>query len=426
MKSLGYNASDMMKVKTRFAPSPTGLMHIGGVRTALYAFLVAKKNKGVFSLRIEDTDRKRFVPGATEDIIKSLKWLGLAFDGEPIVQSEREDLYKKYAKELVKEGSAYESEGAIWFKVPQEGKIQHTDLIGNRKIEFDNRAEKDFVILKSDGFPTYHLAHVVDDHLMEINPVIRGDEWISSTPKHILLFKAFDWEVPSYAHLPLILGTDKSKLSKRHGARSVSEFRKEGYLPKTILNYMALLGWSPPSGKEILTIDEMVKDFDLKDVHDTPAIFDIKKLEWMNGVYIRNLSEGDLKKELIEYYKDDKLAISFINENSITIDMIIGLARTRMKTLKDFKDLILQPETPPQYSDKEKEIARELHGQLSSTKLWKSENILVVLKNIMEKEKVRMPIIYKILTGRETGLPLPQSLEILGKDRVCAKLKKLV
>ncbi|MBI2337928.1 glutamate--tRNA ligase [Candidatus Daviesbacteria bacterium] len=288
-------------VKTRFAPSPTGLMHIGGVRTALYAFLVARQNQGVFNLRIEDTDRNRFVPGAVEDIINNLKWLGLNFDGEPIVQSERKEIYQKYAKELVDKGMAYEKEGAIWFKMPKEGQVELNDLIGNRKISFNLADQKDFVLLKSDGFPTYHLAHVVDDHLMETNPIIRGDEWLSSIPKHILTFKAFGWEVPSYAHLPLIVGTDRSKLSKRHGAKGVGEFREDGFLPEAILNYMALLGWTPPDGKEIVSLEEMIKAFDLKKVHSTPAVFDITKLEWMNGEYIRKIQNSKFKIQILEY-----------------------------------------------------------------------------------------------------------------------------
>jgi len=227
-------------IKTRFAPSPTGALHIGGVRTALYEYLVAKKGNGTFSLRIEDTDRARIVEDSPEDIIETLNWLGLEVDGEPIFQSKRADIYKEHAKKLVMGEFAYEQDGAIYFKTKKEGKTSIVDLVGNRKIEFDNATQDDFVILKSDGFPTYHLAHVVDDHLMETNPVIRGAEWISSIPKHVMLFEAFGWELPQYAHLPIILGPDKSKLSKRHGAKPASEFRKDGFLPEAILNFMAL------------------------------------------------------------------------------------------------------------------------------------------------------------------------------------------
>ncbi len=262
-------------IRTRFAPSPTGALHIGGVRTALYAYLVAKKGSGTFSLRIEDTDRARLVEGATEDIVETLNWLGLTFDGEPIFQSKREDIYKDHAQKLVDNGFAYKQDGAIYFKTKKEGKTSIVDLVGSRTIEFDNATQDDFVILKSDGYPTYHLAHVVDDHLMETNPVIRGAEWISSLPKHIQLFEAFGWEKPRYAHLPIILGTDRSKLSKRHGAKPASEFRGDGFLPEAILNFMALLGWTPPSGKEILSLEEMTAEFELSDVNIANPIFDI-------------------------------------------------------------------------------------------------------------------------------------------------------
>src|SRR3989344_6136130 len=284
-----------MEVRTRFAPSPTGSLHIGGVRTALYAYLIAKKNNGKFYLRIEDTDRARFVEGAVEDIIETIKWLGLDFDGEVVFQSERKKIYEEHAQKLVKAGKAYEKEGAIWFKINLKGTTVITDLSGNRKLEIPNSDQKDFVILKSDGFPTYHLAHVVDDHLMQTNPVIRGAEWISSLPKHVMLFNTLGWEIPNYAHLPVILGPDKSKLSKRHGAKAVSEFRQDGFLAEAILNYMALLGWTPKNNREILSLNEMIKMFDLADVHLSNPVFDVTKLEWMNGEYIRKTQNSKLK-----------------------------------------------------------------------------------------------------------------------------------
>lgn len=399
-------------VRTRFAPSPTGLMHIGGVRTALYAFLVAKKNNGIFYLRIEDTDRTRFVPEATANIVDNLKWLGLNFEG-PVIQSERQELYKKYAKELIDKGFAYEKEGAVWFKIPKEGKIVYTDLIGRRKVEFDNSVQKDFVILKSDGFPTYHLAHVVDDHLMGINPVIRAEEWMSSIPKHILLFKAFGWEVPQYAHLPLILGTDRSKLSKRHGAKSVSEFRQSGFLPEAILNYMALLGWTPSSGKEVLTLDQMVKDFDLKDVHIAPAVFDISKLEWMNGVYIRSLSNNDLLDRLLNF---DETLKSY---DKNLLDKFVELAKTRMKTLKDFKDYVhpFMEKEELELNEKEKGERKELRERLEDVKEWSKDKLIDVLKKFVSDKGLRFPDLYKIIIGKKQGLPIADTFEILGKGR---------
>src|SRR3989344_3742074 len=320
-----------MRVKTRFAPSPTGSLHIGGVRTALYAFLVAKKNKGTFSLRIEDTDQARLVEGTVEDIIGTLKWLGLEFDGEIIYQSKRLDVYKEYAQKLISEKKAYENMGAVYFKTDKEAKSKIIDLVGNRKIEFDNSTQDDFVILKSDGYPTYHLAHVVDDHLMETNPVIRGAEWISSIPKHVMLFASFGWEIPQYAHLPVILGPDKHKLSKRHGAKPALEFRKDGFLPEAILNFMALLGWTPPSGKEILSLSEMISEFDLSDVNIANPIFDITKLEWMNGEYIRRMSDGELTKRLHEFLVD--------HPAKEKIALVVPLIKERIKKLSDFVPL---------------------------------------------------------------------------------------
>lgn len=414
-------------IRTRFAPSPTGLMHIGSVRTALYAYLTARGNQGEFYLRIEDTDRNRFIEGSVEDIINNLKWLGLDFDKEPIYQSTRKEIYKKYADGLIEKGLAYKKDEAVWFKIPKEGKTSFTDLIGNRKIEFQNDSQKDFVILKSDGYPTYHLAHVVDDHLMEINPVIRGEEWLSSTPKHILLFEAFGWPIPQYAHLPLILGPDRSKLSKRHGAKPVSEFRKEGFLPDAILNYMALLGWTPSSNKELLEVKEMAEEFDLKDAHVAPAVFDITKLEWMNGVYIRQKSLENLAQIIKDYllkYKN----INIKKENTEAFLKIVSLAKDRINTLDGFYDLANHFFTEPDLKSKdetERKIVNDLIEKLENVQDWTKDNIFQTLKEMMEKHKIRMPVFYTIITGLGRGLPLPESMEILGKEKVLKRLNNL-
>lgn len=415
------NTSSSM-VKTRFAPSPTGSMHIGGVRTALYAYLVAKKNNGIFFLRIEDTDRTRFVEGSTEDIIKTLDWLGLKFDGEPFFQSKRIDIYKEHSKKLIDSGKAYEKDGAVWFKVKTEGKSSIVDLVGNRKIEFDNSSEKDFVILKSDGYPTYHLAHVVDDHLMETNPVIRGAEWISSVPKHVMLFEAFGWEVPQYAHLPIILGPDKSKLSKRHGAKPASEFRKDGFLKEAVLNFMALLGWNPGGDKEFLTLDEMIKLFDLKDVNSSSPIFDLQKLTWMNGEYIRMMNDELLIHKLRDFYRDDKDVLSVLNTNPGTMGLILGLAKTRMKTLKEFEDLVVPKRS--ELSEVEKKVAKNILNKFLAISNWNKDSILTAMRETLTENKIKGKILYKIITGYESGLPLPESLEILGKEKTLERLRK--
>lgn len=419
-------------IKTRFAPSPTGLMHIGGVRTALYEFLVAKRGKGVFMLRIEDTDRKRVVPGAAEDIIESLNWLGLHLDEPPIYQSERKELYEKYAKELVEKGVAYEQEGAIWFKIPQGQKIIFTDLVGNKKIEFDSDSQKDFVILKSDGFPTYHLAHVVDDHLLEINPVIRAEEWLPSTPKHILLFQAFGWEIPSYAHLPLILGTDRAKLSKRHGAKAVLEFRKDGFLPEAILNYMTLLGWSPPSGKEILSLEEMIGEFQLDDVHVSPAVFDITKLEWMNGEYIRKMSDEELTKKLQEFLVD--------HPAKERIAPVVPLVKERIKKLSDFIPLTDFLFEKPEYDKAQfeklniKDVTDSLERVLSKLetmdKPWKADVFEQTFRKLAEESELSVSQMFQLIrvavSGQTVTPPLFESIQILGEEETIKRVEKAI
>lgn len=421
----------MENVRTRFAPSPTGMMHIGGVRTALYEFLVARHDHGVFALRIEDTDRTRFVPGATEDIIASLKWLGLNYDEGPIIQSERKDLYAKYAKELVDKGAAYESDGAIWFKMPKEGQIKYTDLVGNREVVFNLADQKDFVLLKSDGFPTYHLSAIVDDHLMRTNPIIRAEEWLPSTPKHILTFQAFGWEVPQYGHLPLILGTDRSKLSKRHGAKGVSEFKKDGYLPEAILNYMALLGWTPPSGKEILTIEEMVEEFKIEDVHIAPAVFDITKLEWMNGEYIRKMSDEELTGRLQEFLVDHP------NKNKIA--PLVPLVKERIKKLSDFiplTDFIFEsPEYDIEVFNKIKiENKKEVLGKIlqvmeSLEKPWGAERFEESFRKLTEDLQIKVGDMFQLIrvavSGQLVTPPLFESIKIIGEDETLNRVKEV-
>lgn len=432
METMGKIMSANRQIRTRFAPSPTGMMHIGSVRTALYAFLVARKNKGLFSLRIEDTDRKRFVEGAVEDIVNNMKWLGLDFDEKPIFQSERKEIYAKYAQELIDKNIAYKKEGAIWFKMPSRGQLKFKDIIGNREVVFDLKEQKDFVILKADGFPTYHFAHVVDDYLMETNPVIRGDEWLPSVPKHILIFQAFGWEIPRYAHLPLILGTDRSKLSKRHGAMGVSEFRKEGFLPEAILNYMALLGWTPSSGKEILTLEEMIQEFDLKDVHVAPAVFDIRKLEWMNGVYIRKLSDEELTKRLQEYLVD--------HPSKDKIAPLVPLVKERITKLSDFIPLTNFIWEKPEYDievfkkikiDNQKEVLGEILKKMESlAKPWEAAEFEQTFRNLAEAKNIKVGDMFQLIrvavSGQLVTPPLFESIKIIGEDEVLGRVRQVV
>lgn len=326
-------------IKTRFAPSPTGFLHVGGLRTALYNYLFARQNRGQFVLRIEDTDQRRKVAGAVENLLATLDWAGIKPDEGPriggnfgpYVQSERLELYRKYAVELVENGHAYPCFCSVerlqqlkdWqaahhipprydnhcrnlavsevsrrlaageahiirMKVPAAGGVEVSDLIRGT-VSFPVDQIDDQVLIKSDGFPTYHLANVVDDHLMEISHVIRGEEWLPSTPKHVLLYRYFGWDLPQFAHLSLLLNPDKSKLSKRQGDVAVEDYRQKGYLPEALINFLALLGWNPGDDREIFTMEELIREFSLERISKSGAIFNIEKLNWMNGIYIRNL-----------------------------------------------------------------------------------------------------------------------------------------
>ncbi|MBI5753646.1 glutamate--tRNA ligase [Candidatus Peregrinibacteria bacterium] len=326
-------------IRTRFAPSPTGYLHVGGLRTALYCYLFAKKNKGRFLLRIEDTDRERFVEGALENLIDTLAWVGISYDEGPYIQSQRTEIYREHVQKLIDSGQAYrcfctkerldemrenqtkmkmapmydrkcldlpESEiqektkagekFVVRQKMPYE-LIKFKDLIrGN--VQFDGKTIDDQVLMKSDGFPTYHLANVVDDHLMEITHVIRGEEWLPSTPKHIALYKAFGWQPPEFAHLPLLLNADRSKLSKRQGDVSVEDYIKKGYLKEAIINFVAFLGWNPGGGEEaeIFSLEELEEAFSIEKVHKAGAIFNLEKLDWFNWRWKKRLFNLELEK----------------------------------------------------------------------------------------------------------------------------------
>lgn len=406
-------------------------MHIGSVRTALYAYLTAKKAGGEFWLRIEDTDRKRLVEGSVEDIVTTLKWLGLNFDNQ-VTQSDRQDTYKKYATQLVDEGKAYLKDEAIWFKMNLEGKTVVKDVVADRQFEFENKAQKDFVILKSDGFPTYHLAHVVDDHLDEMSPVIRAPEWISSLPKHLQLFEAFGWEVPEYAHLTMILGSDKSKLSKRHGAKAASDYRREGFLPEAILNYMAFLGWTPKSGQEILTLGEMVSEFNLKDTHISNAVFDPAKLEWMNGEYIRQMSDEQLTKRLQEFLVD--------HPSKEKIGPVVPLIKERIKKLSDFVPLTYFLWEEPEYdsevfkklaiSNEQLAISKITEAMEAMEKPWSSDQFEKTFRDLADElglsAKQMFQLIRLAVSGQLVTPPLFESIKIIGEEKVLKRLRSLL
>ncbi|HEY4528119.1 MAG TPA: glutamate--tRNA ligase family protein, partial [Candidatus Paceibacterota bacterium] len=361
-------------VRTRFAPSPTGFLHIGGLRTALYNYLFAKQNGGKFILRIEDTDRERFLEGAEQNIIETLRVFGLDFDEGPTRQSENLERYKELAEELIKKGSAYEDADAIRFKMPKDGVAKFTDIIRG-EIQIENKTQEDFVILKSDGFPTYNLAHLVDDHDMAITHVIRGDEFISSMPKYIALHEAFGWTMPQYAHLPLLLSKDRAKLSKREGDVAVKDFLDDGYLKEAVLNFVALLGWHPSkSDREIFALGDLVKEFRLENVQKSGAIFDLAKLDWMNGEYIRKKSPGEILK----------MAESLGIKSS---EKIIALEQPRLKKLSQLPE-------KTDYFFKEPEYSKELLR-------WKGEEDYHVIKKHLEKICELLPEREKIMAYAE-------------------------
>ena len=291
------------KIRARFAPSPTGLFHIGSARTTLFNYLFAKKNKGSFILRIEDTDKERSNKKYEKDIIDGIEWLGLKWD-ELYYQSQRIEIYEKYLQKLLDEGKAYKKE-IIWFKNPNK-QVVFQDLIRGR-IEVDSSVLGDFSLAKDLKTPLYNFAAVIDDHEMDISHVIRGEDHITNTPKQILVYEALGWEAPQFAHLPLILGSDRSKLSKRHGATSLVDYKNQGYLPEALVNFMAFLGWNPGDDREIFSLEGLSKEFSLEKIQKGGAVFNIEKLNWYNSHYIRQIDLGELTELCIPYLIKDKL-----------------------------------------------------------------------------------------------------------------------
>ncbi len=373
----------------RFAPSPTGSLHVGGARTALFNFLFARHHRGTFILRIEDTDRKRYQPQALAEIFASLKWLGLGWDEGPeagggrgpYFQSQRTALYREHAERLLAAGRAYrcfcseerlqslraEQEKAkmargsgydrhcrslaageaerllaagaphvVRLKVPDGRPVSFHDRIRG-DITYDSAELDDLVLLKSDGFPTYHLANVVDDHLMGVSHVLRGDEWIASTPKHILIYEAFGWEPPLFAHMPVILAPDGGKLSKRRGAASVLDFRRAGFLPEALRNFLALLGWAPGDDREIMSLDELVAAFSLERVQAKAAVLDETKLEWMNGAYLQKLPPAALLAEVLPLWRERGLAAADLADEA-RLGAIVAMFRERSRKITDIAD----------------------------------------------------------------------------------------
>lgn len=482
-------------VRVRYAPSPTGHPHVGNIRTALFNWLFARHNGGRFIVRIEDTDVARRVEGSVESILGGLKWLGMDWDegpevgGEygPYVQSERLELYHQAAEKLVAEGHAYrcycspqrltemrneqamqkqppgydrhcrnlslaetaelEASGikpVIRFKFPAEGQTVIKDLIRG-EVTFDNAVINDFVIMKSDGFPTYHLASIVDDHLMEISHILRAEEWLSSTPSHLALYKALGYEPPLFGHMPILLGTDRSKLSKRHGAVSITDYQREGFLPEAMFNFLALLGWSLDDKTEQFTQQELIKYFTLERVGKTGAIFNREKLEWLNGVYIRSLSPEEFANRAMPFLEKglgENIPRPLNNEYAC---QIMPLIQERAKTLAEIPSLVdfffaPQLEYEPELLIGKKMDAaatlKALESSLSGLEGLNSfddESMESLLRPMAEELGLKVGQLFGALrvavTGRTVAPPLFGTMTVLGRElsleRIAQAIAKL-
>jgi glutamyl-tRNA synthetase len=447
----------MGAVRTRIAPSPTGAdLHIGNAYTALINYVFAKKHGGTFIIRIEDTDRARLVDGSEKRILESLAWLGIPHDEGPDIggpfapyrQSERLDLYKKYAEELVAKGQAYycyctadrltamrkaqeakheapmydglcknrltgdppkKRKHVIRLNVPDTGTTIFHDVIRG-DISFENKLIDDQVILKSDGYPTYHLGVVVDDHIMKITHIIRGEEWISSTPKHILLYKFFGWDVPQIAHVSVLRNPDRSKLSKRKNPVWVSEYKAKGYLPDAINNYLATMAWSFPGDRDIFSVSDMIQEFKLEDIQTTAPIFDVEKLKWMNGKYIH---ESDINEFYNGKYPENK------------VKQIWPLVRERMKLLSEFESLAgFFFARPKEFERPLKDSPLKVGRDALELCEWNHDAMEKTIRSVAGANAKEVFMELRIaVTGKTVGPPLLESLEILGKEETLQRLE---
>src|SRR5438445_8901239 len=460
-------------VRVRYAPSPTGALHLGGARTALFNYLFARQKGGQFLLRIEDTDRARLKPGSQEQIEEGLQWLGLTWDETPLIQSERKAIYQQAANELLESGAAYrcfctpqrleqmraeqrarheperydrrcrsiprdESERraaagerfVVRQAIPIDGTTTLQDLVMGT-VTFRNETLDDHVLLKSDGFPTYHLAFAVDDHEMRISHIIRGDGWLPSAPKHLLLFQAFNWPPPAFAHLPLVLGPDKKPLAKRHGAKDVLEYREAGYLPEAVDNFIAFLGWSPGTEQDIFTMAQLIQAFDLSKIQASPAVANLERLDWLNGQFIRRMSPDELSA---------RLAPRMPEVPADGLKPLIPLVQERLRTLNEAPDMLRfffeDPDTyrPEQLIPKGREPAatasalRSAADTLRALTDWTPESIEAALRALAERLAWSSRDLFMALrvavTGRTVTPPLIESISRLGKDTVLNRLQR--
>ena len=470
-------------VRVRFAPSPTGQPHIGNIRTALFNWLFARHHGGEFIVRVEDTDQERLVPGATDEVLDTLGWLNIQWDEgprvggphDPYFQSQRLNIYHDIAEDLIERQWAYrcfcseerleqmrkeqlrqkqsqgydrrcralspderrslEAEGGptvVRFAVPTSGVTSFDDLI-HGEVVWQNQLLDDFIILKSDGFPTYHLAVVADDHLMEISHVLRAEEWLPSTPRHVQLYNALEFTPPKFGHLPMIMGPDRTKLSKRHGATAALEYRKEGFLPEALLNFLVLLGWSLDDKTEILATQELVENFTLGRVNKSAAIFDHEKLVWMNGVYIRQLPAEALADRILPFLERDLPPESLPVDRAYLLE-IVPLVQERLKLLSDAADLTSYffhedlNYNPQDLVQKGMELQTTLtaldaaRDELASASAFEHEPLEESLRTVASRLELSARQFFGMLrvaaTGKQATPPLFETMEVLGRERV--------
>ncbi len=421
----------------RFAPSPTGFLHIGGARTCLFNWLYARSTKGKFILRIEDTDMIRSESKYLKEILDSLKWLGLDWD-EIYYQSERFDIYKKHAQKLLEEGKAYKEGEAVIYKIPQEAKIRFFDVLRG-EIAVDTEQLKDQVLMKSDGSPAYNFCCVVDDALMGLTHIIRGDDHIANTPKQIMLYEALGFKPPKFVHIPMIHGEDGARMSKRHGATAISEYKKQGFLPQALVNYLALLGWNPGTNKEMFSADALIKEFSLKRINKTAAVFDINRLSWVNGQYIKEMDIEALMGLIVpllkekDYIKDDC--------NKDWLRGLIALYKTRLPTLDHFAKLagffFIDNVNYDESAVNEFLIKPKVAGYLEKfkqaiekTEPFEHKAIEESIRGLVAQMGIKAgDIIHPVrvaLTGGTVSPGIFEVIEFLGKERSVSRLQKII
>ncbi len=487
-----------MSVRVRFAPSPTGFVHIGSLRTALYNFLYARKMQGNYVLRVEDTDRTRLVEGAVEGMLSAMNWAGVNHDegvmlsddnkvvqnGDcgPYIQSERLDIYKEHIKTLIDKGDAYycfcsrsrldrireqqKNEGldpkydghcrelsqeeiqdkldkgedyVIRMKLPENKSITFNDIVRG-KVSIHTSDMDDQVLIKADGFPTYHFAVVVDDHMMDISHVIRGEEWLTSTPKHVLLYQMFGWKAPTFVHLPNILNADRKKLSKRQGDVAVEDFRNKGYLPEALVNYIALVGWSPEDNKEIFSMPELIEAFSLERVSKSGGVFDTAKLNWVNSHYIKEADTQRLVDLASKFVIKEKLmSEQEVKANNEWLLLAMDTVKDRLDYLAQFPEEIKSflNSAMPELEDEAKEfmklehmmeLADELEAKITAADTITPDFVSAMFKEIQKEKGIKGKNLFMgtrvIITGQNHGPDIPMVLSLLGKEKALSRIEQ--